>query len=306
MPAAPEILERSGAIGLVEIAREAEAEQASKADRHVGIGGKIAVDLHGIAIGGERQFQAGMARRVGKHRIDQVHRDVVGDHRLLHRAPQDQDETGRRFLPPEARGVAQLRQQVAGPHDRPGHEMGKEAHQQGEIEQPRRARAAVVDIDHIAQALEREERDADRQDDRLRQRHARQIGQEPGILEPAEHAEVAQDRQPQPQQARSLAPGNDPRPQPVPQRTGHQQRHEPRIPQAIEQPGGEQQQDHAPITRAGHQAVERKDRQEEDVKGQRGKEHRGWLNAPVPGEGRGPPPAGLPPGRRRSGARLRA
>src|SRR5438105_9450758 len=49
VPAAPEILERPRAIGLVEIDRKTVTQQGRNSDRHVAIGGEIAVDLHGIS-----------------------------------------------------------------------------------------------------------------------------------------------------------------------------------------------------------------------------------------------------------------
>src|SRR5579863_9363077 len=45
VPPAPEVLETERAVGLVEILREAESKQRRNADRDVGVGAEIAIDL---------------------------------------------------------------------------------------------------------------------------------------------------------------------------------------------------------------------------------------------------------------------
>src|SRR5579872_5605214 len=58
VPALPELSEAQRAVGLVEIAWEAETAQRRQRDRDVGIGAEIAVDLHGIGVGREQQVGA--------------------------------------------------------------------------------------------------------------------------------------------------------------------------------------------------------------------------------------------------------
>ena len=49
VPAAPEILQRHGAVGHVEILRQHDAEQQGEAERHVGVAGEVEIDLEGEA-----------------------------------------------------------------------------------------------------------------------------------------------------------------------------------------------------------------------------------------------------------------
>ena len=48
MPSTPEVGDRLGAVGRVEVAQELEAEHQSEADRHVGVAREIEIDLKGV------------------------------------------------------------------------------------------------------------------------------------------------------------------------------------------------------------------------------------------------------------------
>ena len=109
---------------------------------------------------------AAVRGRIEEHRVDQAHREPVGDHGLLEHAPHDQhhaqaDEDavgiGR---PLELRQEAEAR--TIGPATRCGKNEMKNmtsSSGRGTIE------VAPVDVDDVGDALEGEERDADRQDD---------------------------------------------------------------------------------------------------------------------------------------------
>src|SRR3954447_9826173 len=49
VPAPPEVLDRHGRVGIVEVLRKAEAKHARNPDRHVGIAGEIEIDLQRVA-----------------------------------------------------------------------------------------------------------------------------------------------------------------------------------------------------------------------------------------------------------------
>ncbi len=89
-------------------------------------------------------------------------------------------------------------------HDRAGDEMREERQVDSEVEEPRRPNHFPAHVDHVAERLEREERDPDRQQ-HVRDRRspldadppepvAGGVGEEAGVLEPSEHREVAHDR----------------------------------------------------------------------------------------------------------------
>ena len=110
----------------------------------------------------------------------------------------------------EARDVGlllELRHEIGGAHDRAGDELREERLEQREIDEVARRRDdAVIDVEDIGDALEREERDADRQD----HLEDRDLALEPGraqhvvqrrdeeleILEEAEHDEHDGDADP--------------------------------------------------------------------------------------------------------------
>ena len=47
MPAPPEIRDAGGGVGIAEVFREVETKHPAEADRHIGIAGKIEIDLEG-------------------------------------------------------------------------------------------------------------------------------------------------------------------------------------------------------------------------------------------------------------------
>ena len=57
--------------------------------------------------------------------------------------------------------AAELGQELVAPDDRPRQEVGEEGEVQGEVERAGRLQLPTVDVDHIAQRHEREERDGD-------------------------------------------------------------------------------------------------------------------------------------------------
>ena len=79
-------------------AREAVAEQGRKPDRHVAVGGEVAVDLDRVGIVRGEQVEAADRGRVGEGGIDQVDRDVVGYDRLFQHPDQNQQQAiGHRY-----------------------------------------------------------------------------------------------------------------------------------------------------------------------------------------------------------------
>ena len=104
---------------------------------------------------------------------------------------------------------AQLRQQLVGAHDRPGHEVREEGLEDRHVAERRGPRLAAVDVHHVGDRLEGEERDADRQDDlKQRQRRAEPDRVERVVDLVDEEAQVLEDAE----QPRSKTIGGDQRP----------------------------------------------------------------------------------------------
>mgnify|MGYP003672315327 CR=1 FL=1 len=302
MPAPPERLQRPGPVRLVEIAREGIAQQGRGADRHVRIGREVTVDLDRIAIDGGDHVQRPVGGGIEEDRIDQTDRQFRGDHRLLEQAPDDQQQAVGRHLARQARRPVELRQQVRGPHDRSRHQMREEAHQQHHIQQrARHRRLAPIHIDHIADALEGEEADPDRQDHlqqrqvpapaELVQQFGRLLDEKAVVFEESQHQQVEGDAQPdQPFASAVVITARDRRRHaPVENGAQDQQADKAPVPLGVEEPAGQQQEQLAPPVLAIQRPAGEIDEQEEDAEGQGGEQHlvalpRGGLPA-VKGRG---------------------
>jgi hypothetical protein len=130
--------------------------------------------------------------------------EVAGDDDLLHEPDRDQPERQARLHPPRITSLAQLREELGGADDRAGDEVREERQVDGEVEEGRRVQLLPVDVDHVAERLEGEERDADREHhvrdrrfpvDADRLEHATGgLAEETGVLEPRQRAEVGDHR----------------------------------------------------------------------------------------------------------------
>ncbi len=82
VPSPPELGERAGNIGRIEILPQPEAEHAGEPDRHVGVAGKIEIDLHRKAGEAEPGVARTQARRIGgKDAVDEG-AEWIGDQKL--------------------------------------------------------------------------------------------------------------------------------------------------------------------------------------------------------------------------------
>ena len=145
----------------------------------------------------------------GRHAEDLVRGpgDDVGDQHLLREADDEAahavGEVVERDDPPR-----QLIGDVAVADDRSGDQLRKQQQVQRRVHRALlRRRVAAVDVDDVGDGVEREERDADRQQharhvERLDAEDAEQrvdvVGEEVGVLEDAEHGEVDGDGEREP------------------------------------------------------------------------------------------------------------
>ena len=209
VPPAPKLGNRGRLVGRVEVDVEPEAQEERQPDGHVGIAREVAIDLQGVAIDAHQVLEAGIERRRVEHTVNEIETDIVRDHRLLHQATEDEEKSLAKRLAGHQRIAVDLRDEIACPHDRSRHQLGEK----GDVEEvidpsAERLDPPPVDVDHVADALEGEERDADGQEDVPRLEleveqppgaeieaqvveHQRQRSQqEVEILEVGQHAEV--------------------------------------------------------------------------------------------------------------------
>ena len=285
VPALPEVPEAERPVRLVEVHREAEAQQQGDPDGNVAVAAEVAVDLQRVSVDSQQGLEAGGAARVGKHPVDQAGGQHIGQDHLLEEAAEDQARgppgVDRR---PVVRG--QLCQEVTGPHDRTGHQLGEEADEQGEVEEfVRRLQDATVYVERIRHRLEGVEADAHREDDPQWSRRDVQpqvaeqvhegLHEEVGVLEEAQHPEVRAQAAPQVEAATApvgcgvycpagheVHDGGDP-----------DEREEPPVPPPVEGIAG-QQHGRLPGRRPLQQhGVHRQHERQEDGEGDRGEQH---------------------------------
>jgi hypothetical protein len=204
MPAAPELAQALRPVGLVEIGREAEAEQRRQCNRHVGVGAGTAIDLHRIAIGREQQIGAGIAGWRSENRIDEPGREIIGDHDLFEQAAEDQQQS-RGDWDRLRRGPCQLRQEIRGAHDWARHKLREKRHVEEHVERvPAHCDVAAINVGNVRDAVKCKERDADGEQDLEKRQFVRQpeksderVGRQYEkieVFEGAEQAEMKGDR----------------------------------------------------------------------------------------------------------------
>ena len=135
VPASPEVRKPDRRVGKTEVVRHGEAQTECRADGGGRVAGEIAEDLAAEGQGADPRVQCA-GRQVGvKYRLRGRGQKTIGQHDLLEQAQRHQRQTKTQLLarcPPRR---LELRQQLAGAHDRSGHQMREKGHEQREIQQ---------------------------------------------------------------------------------------------------------------------------------------------------------------------------
>ena len=264
VPAPPEVADARGLVGAVEVLGQLEAEELGRAARDVGVAAEVAVDLEREAV--ERDDDLGRAERGGvvEHAVDQVHAHEVREDDLLRHAHRDQEERVPDPLAGQPRRPVDLRQELGRAHDRAGDELREEGDVEAEADEAAaRLEPPAVDVDRVAERLERVEADADGQQDvedgrielhpEQREDVPRRGAEEVEVLEDAEEAEVAAEADQQPSllarlrlRAGDLEAGRE-----VEERGEEDQPDVGRVPRHVEGAAGEEEEEQ-PRPRAAH------------------------------------------------------
>ena len=165
MPTAPELGDGPREIGEVEVLLEADAKETGTADGDVAIAGEIAVDLEREEDAKSQEREATQLMVFSPKGIDDAGA-VVGDDELLEESPEDLahaiDGTGI----VELALALELGQQIRGALDGTCHELGEETDIGEELDDiVCGTYLTAIDIDGIAECLERVETDAYGQDE---------------------------------------------------------------------------------------------------------------------------------------------
>ena len=161
VPAPPEFPDGLRGVGKIKIFEEGKAEHFSEADRHVGIAGKIEINLQRVANDAKpRRGQRKFRRRQGENLVRRK-RHGIGDDHFLARPPAEPPDPLSKHRAAEL-AAQQLRGDGVPAQDRPGHQLRKkenvERHIRGIL---CRRPFAPVNINHIRERVKREKRDSD-------------------------------------------------------------------------------------------------------------------------------------------------
>ena len=158
MPAAPEIIDGAGNVGVVEVLQEMEAKHAPQADGHVRIAGKIKVDLQRVGSHPQPGRGGGKVAQGEDVIRDQAH--IVRQQHLLPKA-EDEARHPLHHVPAALPAPVDLPRHRLIAHDGAGDQLGKEGYVEPEIQHVMlHGGPAPVDIQHVGHDLEGEEGDA--------------------------------------------------------------------------------------------------------------------------------------------------
>ena len=282
MPAAPELARVPAQVRGSEVVGEPHAHHDAQADRHVGVGGEVVVNVKSERVRGHPRFGAGEGAALVEQFFDDG-RQLVGDDHLLDHADREQVDAVADIVPGDAFAGkhVELRDELVAAHDRARDQVREHGDEHPEFqERPGRLRAAAAHVDQVRDEFERVERDAQRQHDR----GGDGIGC--GRLEAGEQVQVVEHEQRvfEERQIEHVERDADPE-HPAPARAGHQvheaeredrHRHEQheeafRVSDVEQRVGGGEQ----PQALALEQQVRDQQRQEEQDEIRRIEEHAG-------------------------------
>src|SRR5207249_5713767 len=145
---------------------------------HVRVTAEVEEDLPAKGDSGQDQPRRAVRLRVVIDAFD-IERKVIGQRQFLEQTDEEQRRAVGEVLQADGRELAELREQMPGALDRPGHELGKETNERGETEKvPLALDVAQVEINRVTQRLEGEEGYPDREQVLEPERHERgRIGQ---------------------------------------------------------------------------------------------------------------------------------
>lgn len=161
VPPFPELADRGGEIGTVEVLHQAEPHDLGGTDGKERVAGEVAIDLKREQHGGDDERCAVIVLHIVEHHIH-VDAAAVCHAEFQEIAPQHHPQS--RHYAVVVHGVvfvAELWQQVFGPLDRTRHELWEERHEEGVGKEIAfGAQRAAIDINGIADGLKCVERDA--------------------------------------------------------------------------------------------------------------------------------------------------
>ena len=246
VPAAPEVDDGRGLVRRIEVQRQTDAEQQGKADRHIRVSGEVEIDLRRVGERAEPGIHHPEGERFRQHESAvRRRRHAVGDQHLLRQT------AGEKCQPFEHQGETQcslaaeeLRHHLAVMQHRAGDQVRKESDEQQVGAKRFLGFALRIGVDQVGDLRKGVERDAQRQHhvehrSRNTQHGADRRRKKIRVLVIAERRQVGGERADQQQLAVWLRQVADRRVEKaadgvIAQDRTHQQRHDRRVPPAVE------------------------------------------------------------------------
>ncbi len=198
MPASPEFRDAAGLIGVAEVLQERKAEQVAQTDGHIGVAGKVEVDLEGEGDGAQPGRESRGLFHGGDGLPDGA--GLVGDEHLLAQAD-DEPLHAAADLQPVLPTLVELVGHRLILDDGAGDQLGEQRHVGGKVQDvPLGRHLAPVHVDGVGHGLEGVERDADGQGkaqggNALIEQAVDVCNGEVGVLEEEQNSQVAHHRQ---------------------------------------------------------------------------------------------------------------
>ena len=200
VPATPEVGDVRGKVGIAEVVRKVEAEEACRADGDVAVAREVGIDLEGKEQSAIEQGRTALCIRIGEYLFDDG-RTVVGHHNLLHEAPQHLSAPLHGLFAAERARRGELRQHLPRSLDGTRHKLREEGDVGGKADPIALSTdITAIDVNRIAQCLERIEADAYGQkqmqqgpvglEAEAHHQCVETCGKEVVVFEEAEHTEV--------------------------------------------------------------------------------------------------------------------
>ena len=200
MPSAPEFSNGMGDVGIIEIFQKTEPENRAQPDRHVGISGKIIVNLEGIGQCADPGHPERVMKTVGfENPVGNCAHDVGDQHFLGQPDDESFDAVGK--MPELKIPVFDLIGHVMVFHNRSGDHLGEQGDKEKQLVKILLGgNLPAVNIYEIGNRLENIEGNSDRHDhldgiNGVVQEQIQIFNQEVGVFEISENGKIGQDRQ---------------------------------------------------------------------------------------------------------------
>lgn len=164
MPTTPEFRGAECLVRAVEVLRQTESHKEGNANRDIRIAGEVCVDLQGVGEKCNEVLKASKQERRIENAVHEVCGEVVAQDDFFAK-PVQNPENGHAESPAgQEIFLVELRNELVGAHNRAGHQLREEREVETEVEDVRYGLDfTAVDVDAVTHGLEREERNAYRQ-----------------------------------------------------------------------------------------------------------------------------------------------